>query len=297
MNVIKLLGVISFIFMASCSREDEYIPESRKISFDDPVKVLVTGYDDNIMEPFLSRDGNTLFFNNSNDPLVNTNLHYASRLNDSVFQYRGEISGTNTEYLEGVASMDNSNKLYFISNRSYDETLATIYCGDYTEGNVTNVQIVSGISKDTPGWVNFDVEISSDGNYMFAVDGRFDAIGGPYEANLMLAVKKGNAFERTDNSLLEYVNSDALEYAACISSDMLELYFTRVATTNPEIYYSSRVNINAPFGQPKKIGEITGFVEAPTISPDDNIIYFHKMVNGKFELFMVKKLINTNSRK
>jgi len=44
------------------------------------------------MEPFITRDGRYLLFNNSNDPLVDTNLHYAERIDDLTFAYRGEIA-------------------------------------------------------------------------------------------------------------------------------------------------------------------------------------------------------------
>jgi len=79
------------------------------------------------MEPFLSRDGKYLFFNNSNDPRVNTNLHWATRIDDLTFQYKGEIQGVNTNALEGVPSMDRNSVFYFVSNRSYDQTASTIY--------------------------------------------------------------------------------------------------------------------------------------------------------------------------
>jgi hypothetical protein len=41
------------------------------------------------MEPFLTRDGNFLFFNNSNDPKVDTNLFWASRIDDLTFSASG----------------------------------------------------------------------------------------------------------------------------------------------------------------------------------------------------------------
>jgi hypothetical protein len=43
------------------------------------------------MEPFITRDGRYLFFNNSNDPSVNTNLRYAERIDDLTFKYKGEV--------------------------------------------------------------------------------------------------------------------------------------------------------------------------------------------------------------
>lgn len=235
------------------------------------------------------------FFNNSNDPSVNTNLHYATKINDSTFKYQGEMSGVNTETLEGVPSIDSSDILYFVSTRSYDQTHSTIYRGTFDKGKVSNVELVSGLSKQQGGWVNFDVEVNQEGDILYYVDGKFDASGGPYEANFVLAEKINGEFQRSKNtSIFEYVNTDNLEYAACISSDMLELYFTRVkaplsSSSIPEIFVATRNSIDEPFNQPYKIESITGFVEAPAISPDDKTIYYHKKENGKFGLYMIQK--------
>jgi len=57
------------------------------------------------MEPFLARDGKYLFFNNLNEPSVNTNLYWAEPVDDLTFQLKGEIGGVNTPALEGVASI------------------------------------------------------------------------------------------------------------------------------------------------------------------------------------------------
>jgi hypothetical protein len=37
------------------------------------------------MEPFISKDGQYLFFDNRNDPYVNTDLFYAARLDEAPF--------------------------------------------------------------------------------------------------------------------------------------------------------------------------------------------------------------------
>lgn len=49
-------------------------------AFANPQPVALLGYDGDAMEPFLSRDGRYLLFNNRNDPSVNTNLHFAERV-------------------------------------------------------------------------------------------------------------------------------------------------------------------------------------------------------------------------
>ena len=112
------------------------------------------------MEPFVSLDGQYLFFNNSN-AAADTNLYYATRIDDLTFQFQGEIAGyANTPTsLDAVASMDSNGKFYFVSNRSYPSTLSTIYWGDFSNGTLSNVALVPGVSKLKPGWVNFDAGI------------------------------------------------------------------------------------------------------------------------------------------
>jgi hypothetical protein len=51
--------------------------------------------------------------------------------------------------------MDMNDVFYFVSTRSYAKTYSTIYSGNFSNGNVSNIAIVPGISKDTPGDVNF----------------------------------------------------------------------------------------------------------------------------------------------
>ncbi len=254
------------------------------------------GYFGNIMEPFLSRDDSILLFNNLNAAPENTNLHWATKINDSAFQYKGEITGVNTAELEGVPALDNAGNLYFVSPRDYANTLSTLYQCKFTNGIATNVQLVDGVSRMQPGIVNFDVEVSADGEWLYFVDGQFDQSGNLKGADLVVAKKNGVGFQRVSNSseIFKNINTDALEYAACISVDQLELYFTRVAlpftaTSTPEIFVSARSNINEPFGSSSKIQSITGFAEAITIAPDQKTLYYHKRENGQFVLYRIKK--------
>lgn len=291
MRIFFVLIVVLFI---GCSK-DSANPTINHISFGQEKKVQILDYDGDIMEPFLTGNGQTLFFNNLNQEGVNTNLHYATKISNSSFQYQGELNYANTEYLDAVASMDNLGNLYFVSTRSYNQTLATIYKGIFQNNNVLNVELVEGITRNQTGWVNFDVEVSKDGNSLYFVDGRFDENGGPYEANLVHAIKENGIFNRTDNSVFEHINTQDLEYAACVSSDLLELYFTRVATpllenSLAQIYYSKRNTASEAFPQASEIKEISGFVEAPTISPDNKTLYYHKKESGKYVLYMISKI-------
>lgn len=262
-NLYHIFFVI--LLLAECKPENKTITQIAAMEFGQPIKVEVIGYNGNIMEPFLSRDGNTLLFNNLNAAPENTNLHWATKIDDTTFQYKGEIAGVNTLDLEGVPTLDNAGNLYFVSTRNYANTLSTLYQCNFSNGTATNVQLINGISKLKAGWVNFDVEVSADGQTLYFVDAQFDQTGIPSTADINIAVRNVSGFQRLANSneLLKNINTDALEYAACISANQLELYFTRIAmpfTANsiPEIFVSTRQNINEPFSSPSRIKSITG---------------------------------------
>lgn len=295
-RVIKTLAIILIAGLSfGCEPEKHEPIPPENTEFGQPLRVNVNGYSGHIMEPCLSRDGNTLLFNNLNEPTENTNLHWATRINDSTFQYNGELSGVNTPYLEGVPALDNAGKFYFVSTRNYLDSLSTIFQSDYSNGIVSNIKLVNGISKLKPGWVNFDVEISADGNTMYTVDGEIPQ-SIPTSADIVIARKTTNGFERLSNSneLTKNINSNALEYAVCISTDQLELFFTRLKlpitpSSLSEIYVSKRTNSNESFSLPAKIASITGFAEAATLTPDGKKLYYHKKENDRFVLYMVKR--------
>jgi hypothetical protein len=288
--------IIAIILLViSCSSE---IPVKERnsvlLQFDSPKRVVVTGYSGDIMEPFISRDGHYLFFNNLNEPSVNTNIFYAEKINDTVFQYKGEVAGVNSAALDGVASMDRNNNFYFVSTRSYSQSLSTIYHGDFNNGNMTSVDIVPGISRQEPGIVNFDVEVSADGNALYFADGRFNTTGQILSADLVIAIKNGTGFQRLADSdeILAAVNTGKLEYAAGISADELILFFTRLESYSPafipHIFYATRENKNVPFNKPNELIQAEGFAEAATFS-GDSIIYYHKKEHTGLALYCIKR--------
>lgn len=261
--------------------------------FDNPERVTIRGYSGDAMEPFITRDGRYLLFNNLNQPPVNTNLHYAERIDDLTFQYKGEIEGVNTPAVEGVPTMDRDNVLYFVSPRSYGETRSTIYRGKFDAGKVAAVDLVPGVSRNQPGIVNFDVEVSPDGNTLYFVDSRF-AKGGPQTADIVIAQRRGAAFERLADSdaILRNVNTDALEYAPCISSDGLTLFFTRAAkgmAGGVAVYLAQRESVGAAFTKPQRLVAIEGFVEGPALSPDEKSVYYHRKDGNRFNIYRVSR--------
>ena len=279
--------------VAGCSRT---VASTERVShaFTSPIPVTILGYDDFAMEAFVSRDGSRLFFNNWNSPTVNTNLYVADRVDDTTFRFRGELKGVNTLALEGVPSLDRDGHLYFVSTRSYETTLSTIYRGTLEGDTVSNVEIVPGVSREAKPWVNVDAEISADGNILYFVDGRFGGAGIPETADLVAARKKGNRFERFSESedVFRNVNTEALEYAPAISADDLTLIFTRAELglkRHVSLYIATRASVTSPFDPPAALVDLDGYVEAATFTPDERAIYYHKKDRGRFAIQMARR--------
>ena len=286
-----LLALACFLVAVGGGCEPAATPEPQSGDFANPQRVTIQGYSDHAMEPFISRDGKYLLFNNSNDPEVDTNLHWAERIDDLNFQYKGEIGGVNTTALEGVASMDRNGVFYFISTRSYEETSSTIYRGSFDNGTVSGVDLAPGVSTTTAGIVNFDAEISPDGNTLYFVESQFGQ-SGPQNANILIATWNGSTFVRDSNSatIMKQVNtSKNLEYAPAISSSGLELFFTRFNRTDAALYVATRTDASSPFGASRKITATTGFVEGPTLSPDEKSLYYHKREGDLFVIYRVTR--------
>ena len=133
---------------------------------------------------------------NGNDPRINTNLHFAERGDGLTFSYKGEIKGVNTAALEGVPSLDRQGILFFVSTRSYTETLSTLHRGRWNDGDVSGVELAAGVSQRQPGMVTFDAEIAGDGKTLFIVDGRFTGGQVPETADIAIAIRDGASFHR-----------------------------------------------------------------------------------------------------
>jgi hypothetical protein len=267
------------------------VPPAEYTGFSSPTPVAIAGYSDDAMEPFLSKDGQRLYFNNSNDASVDTNLFYATRVDDLTFVFQGPVMGVNSAALDGVASLDTNGVFYFVSTRDYPTTLSTLYRGILSNGAVTSVELVPGVSRLQAGRVNFDAEISADGHSLWFVDSQF-ANGAPVTADLVVAELQGATFVRRadSDSILAQVNTTtALEYAPCISVDALELFFTRwnpsVAGDLPTIYRATRSSASSPFGAPQRVAAAAGFVEAPTLSADGRSLYFHSKDGNRFVIY------------
>jgi Tol biopolymer transport system component len=267
-------------------------PAAATGTFSNPQSVMIEGYSGTAMEPFISPDGQYLLFNTSNVPPNIPTLQMATRVNAQTFEYQGEIQGEGVNepgVLSGTPTIDQSGNLYFISPRSYGETLSTVFTGQFTSGTVTGVDLVSGISS-APFFVDFDTSVSRDGSRMYVSIGDFHGGVGPKTATLALFDKSGSGFMPDPNSatILKAVNKAAtLNYAASISPDGLELFFTAASPAvgqAPAIYRATRTSSTKAFGHVEKISAITGFAEAPAISSDGSTLYFHKLIGSEYKI-------------
>ncbi len=262
--------------------------------FADPQRVEIRGYQGDSMEPFISRDDQWLFFNDSNAPGENTNLHYAERNGELAFEYRGQIEGANSSELDAVASMDQAGRFFFVSTRDYFETLTSIFSGRFAGGSVSDIVSVSGVSRDQLGYINFDAEISPDGERLYFVDGLFRGGAVPERADLAIAIRTGDGFQRHPESedILGQVNTRALEYAPSISADELELFFTRLepgGSRSPSILRAVRSDPDGVFREGELLAAADGFVEGPSLSLDGKVLYYHKLEDGVFVIYQVTR--------
>lgn len=261
-------------------------PPAPSAEFGQPQKVTLLGYTEDAMEPFLSADGSTLFFNNSN-AAADTNLHYALRVDALTFQYQGPVSGANSAALDAVASMDQNGAFYFISTRSYFTDLSTVYRGTWAAGTLSAVAEVGGIPASAPGLLIFDAGVSADGHTLCFAEGDYST-GTLTTASLVLAERTATGFARSPNSaaLLQQVNlAGGTQYAPAFSASGLELFFTRLQGTSATIYTATRPDTASAFGAPRALSALTGFVEAPSLSADGKSLYYHALVGSRFEIY------------
>jgi Tol biopolymer transport system component len=183
-----------------------------------------------------------------------------------------------------------------VSNRSYDQTASTLYRGKFANGVLSGVELVPGVSLAKPGIVNFDAEISADGNTLYFVESQFNLLRQPESARILIARRNGNSFVRdpTSAAIMQSINTEGLNYAPATSVSECEIFFTRVGPQGPAIYMAQRADKTRPFQKPVRLAAITGFVEAPTLSPDEQSLYFHKKENGHLVLYRVTRARTTN---
>lgn len=270
--------------------------------FEIPRLVTITGYEANAMEPFLSRDGQFLFFNNRDEPEDQTDIHYARRIDDLEFEYVGKLDGANSTSLDGAPSLDRMGNFFFVSPRDYESSRNTLWQGNFAGGSLSDIREVSGdVSRYNPLWLNMDAEISANGNRLYLVENEWRLFGGGIKSSDIFISRKslnGEFFRMSQlDELVSQINTSDLEYGPALSEDELTLYFTRVppqAARNGDstafgIWVATRSSVNDPFEPPVRIEAIQGYVEGPTVADRGCALYFHQKVRDVFRIMRANK--------
>lgn len=277
---LSLFVLMTFIFQQAFSQNYP--------TFGNEKLVTINGLSFDAMEPFISPDGNTLFFNSLNSG-GNTNLYYATRNNDTIFTFAGMVNGTydsSSNHLDAVASIDSANNFFWVSLRY----IPNLHKGNYAAGTVNNVSQVFGTSNilAPSGWLIMDAAIDYRGNLLYYSNGYFgptytECIGAPCEAKMGIAEKVNDStFNKSTNSdaILANVNdTNYLVYAPQVTVDGLELYYTRLlkASFDTELCVAVRNDVVDAFSLPSPIYSSLGFFpEAATLSADKQKMYYHK---------------------
>jgi hypothetical protein len=272
------------------------------VAFSKPEQVKIAGYSGHAMEPFITRDGTFLFFNNRNDPKDQTDLHLARRMTETLFRYFGPVSGVNSKELDGVASLDRTGNFYFISTRDYDSSGNTLWSGRFADGKVADAgPLTTNFTPRKLLRLNIDMEISADGQTLYVAENRWDLLRGvPATSDITMAKKTKAGFVRLPNAdtLMANINSPLLEFAPATSSDELTLYFTRLNMKSFRkgradafsIMMSTRPNRQSPWQKPVAISAITGHAEAATVTPDGCTLYFHRKTDETFAIYLTRRI-------
>ena len=264
--------------------------------FADPQPVTIEGCAGDAMEPFVTRDGRLLLFNDRNEAPQNTDLHWAERIEVLHYRYRGPIAGVNTAALEGVPSLDDAGELFFVSPRAYNATLMTVYRARFAGGIARGMQAVRGLASARRGLVTFDAEVSADGRWLYGAQGDFSDGKWPRAADLFVAHRTADGFARTADSgkVMAAVNTTDLEYAPSVSADGHELFFTRThvwmgvwpTTTIERAVRRSRAE---PFSPSTTVRAARGLVEEPSLSGDARTLVFHRKLDGRFGIWQLTR--------
>ncbi len=287
---------------AACQAAPGAVPaysgdEPASLLYIDPRPVEIAGYPGSAMEPFVSPDGKYLFFNSAETAAENKLLHFAVRTGRLAFKYLGEVPGVNMhdrEIVDGVPALDAAGRFYFTSTRSYMRDFRSIFVGTFDGKAVRDVRPVEGsFNPDGPaGLINMDVSVSLDGSTLFVSRTQFAGGPIPVASDLLVASRVGEGFDLDPRSdtLMRNINTAALEYAPAISTDRLELFFTRASSpAGLRLMVARRPAPDAPFEQPCVLSEFSGFIEAPSPSLDGKHLYFHKKDGTLFRIYRAER--------
>lgn len=306
------------LLVLSCSSDDEPVESSPAPRFGPAQLVEIQGYENHAMEPFLSRDGTILMFNDLNQDQLDgqphdTDLHWAIRQDDTHFRYQGPIEGASRDELphvnelEGVASMDAAGTFVFVSaigaTTSGDPRyLRLLRSAPFQEGRLGSETVLPRLllsPDETPENINFDAELQADGRTLYFTEGRFAGHSWPETADIGLALRGQDGqfvVPAGAKEKMAAINTAALEYAACASRDGRELFFSRAQGSAEtgfrfSLLLARREEASQPWGSIQLVVDGgSDVLEAPALSPDARLLYFHRPHQGVFRIWVCTRL-------
>jgi len=260
-------------------------------------------------EPALSGDDRFLFFNSS-EKQNNKDLHFAEMMSGR-WVYQGEVGpGVNTkENVEGTPAIDRSNRFYFTDSSA--DSMVRVASFDPERKLLRDIHTVDGVpSRDVQLLSqrfsgSMDVEVSRDGELLLLSRATWKmfgvSLGQLIGSDLEIFERHGKTVHfdpALSTRLLARINTEALEYAATISEDGLELYFTRLNLTElgserpvSAIFCATRKVRTEEFGHPRILHAIgsSQFVEGPALAKNGRELYYHQKTGGVMRLFKVSR--------
>jgi len=119
-------------------------PGNQNDDFEQEELIEVRGFSGNVMEVAVSADSQYLLFNNRFEN--NKDLHWASRVTDTVYQYQGVVEGTQSEAVDGTPSFDEEGNVYYITLVDYfTNGYKSIYKAKFDQGTVVDPQLVENL--------------------------------------------------------------------------------------------------------------------------------------------------------
>jgi len=171
-----------------------------------------------------------------------------------------------------------------------------------TSGPTNFGRVYGNFNINAPGYLIMDAAISYEGNYLYYCNAYFNscAFGMPCSSRMGVAQKVNDStfnYLPNTNSIFANVNDTTyIVYAPFVTQDGLELYFSRalIGVPQTEVCVSVRSNTLSAFSTPTTM--ITSFnnvPEAPTLTTNKNVLYYHKKPGGVFNIFMKYKTLST----
>lgn len=328
-KVIGGIGAVLFVVLLwtlhqrSCAAP---APAVSNTAFPNPVPVTILGYTGSAEVPYLTPDGHYLVFDDRTDPgTPNVKIHYAQRINDTTFQYVGEVGNVNLPgTIDFEMTLDERNNFYFtrIDVPPNPHGQPSLYRGVWQNGTVTGIAPVSGLTQ-AQGVINQDSTPSHDGRQLI-----FDAWDYPHKClSYKLAVENADSsFTVADQSrpqlasylqvfkniaIGNYLNQctplpypgmtfSMLMGPVSLSHSGLAVVFTIIQPTGgmpvEKYYIATRTSTSEPFGQTQTMIANGRSAEGGSFSADDSLLYFHlSNSDGTFWPYVVKLPANTTA--